>query len=84
MDTNWAPQSEIIDLGTPCSFKMLSMYNLANLSLPYVVRTSIKCATFVRRSIITHIESLPFGVLGSPLMKSMLMSSHFHSGMGSG
>jgi hypothetical protein len=31
-----------------------------------------------------HIESLPLGVLGSLLMKSILMSSHFHSGMDNG
>jgi hypothetical protein len=60
------------------------MYNLVNLSPPYVVRMGMKCATFVRRSTITHIKSLPFRVLESPLIKSMLMSFHFHSGMGSG
>jgi hypothetical protein len=84
LDTNCAPRSDIIDLCTPCSFRMLLTYNLANLSPPYVVRTGMKCVTFVRRPTITYTESLPLGVLGSPLTKSMLMSSHFHSGMGSG
>jgi hypothetical protein len=84
LDTNWAPRSDTIDLGTPSSFRMLSVYNLANLSPQYMVHTGMKCATFVRRSTNTHIELLPLGVLGSPLMKSMLMPSHFHSGRGSG
>jgi hypothetical protein len=73
-----------MDLGIPCNFKMLSMYNFANLSLPYVVHTGMKCASLVRKMIITHIESLPLGVLESPLIKSILMSSHFHSAMGNG
>ena len=44
----------------------------------------MKCATFVNRSTITHIELRPFGVLGNPTMKSMLISSHFHTGMCNG
>jgi hypothetical protein len=70
--------------GTPCNFRMLSICNFTNLSSPYVIRTGMKCVTLVRRSTITHIESLPLGVLGSPLMKSILISSHLHSGMGNG
>jgi hypothetical protein len=41
-------------------------------------------ATLVRQSIITQIESFPFCVRGSPVTKSMPISSHFHSGTGRG
>ena len=32
----------------------------------------------------THVESCPFCVLGSPTMKSMLISSHFYTGLSNG
>ena len=44
----------------------------------------IKCADFVYRSTITHIASWPFFVLGRPTMKSIVIWSHFHSGISSG
>jgi hypothetical protein len=69
-------------LGYSMQLQNVVNVQLRSLSLPYVVHTEMKCATLVRRPTITHIESLPLGVLGSPLMKSILMSSHFHSGMG--
>jgi hypothetical protein len=37
-----------------------------------------KWADLGSRSIITQIESLPFCVIGSPILKSILISSHFH------
>jgi hypothetical protein len=43
----------------------------------------MKCATLVKRSTITQMESFPFCVRGSPTMKSMLMSSHFQTGISS-
>ena len=46
-----------------------------------MVFTGKKWADFVRRSTITQIESYPFEVLGSPTMKSILISSHFHEGI---
>jgi hypothetical protein len=41
-----------------------------------------KWAILVSRSTITQIESYPFVVLGNPTIKSMLISSHFHVGIG--
>jgi hypothetical protein len=39
-------------------------------------------AIFVSQSMITQMESYPFTVLGNPTIKSMLISSHFHVGIG--
>jgi hypothetical protein len=44
----------------------------------------MKWATLVRQSIITQIESFPFYIGGSPVTKSMPISSHFYSGTGRG
>jgi hypothetical protein len=41
----------------------------------------MKWATFVKRSTITHIESYSAWVRGNPTIKSILISSHFHSGI---
>jgi hypothetical protein len=46
----------------------------------YVFLTDRKWADLVSRSMITHIESLPFWVIGSLVIKSILISSHFHLG----
>jgi hypothetical protein len=42
------------------------------------------CTNFVSRSIITHINSSLFFVLGKLVMKSIWISSHFHWGIGRG
>jgi hypothetical protein len=41
----------------------------------------MKQADLVKRSTMIHIELYPREVQGKPIMKSMQMSSHFHSGM---
>jgi hypothetical protein len=41
-------------------------------------------SSLVSLSMTTHMESCFWDVLGRPTMKSILMSSHFHDGMGSG
>jgi hypothetical protein len=41
----------------------------------------MKWADLVKRSTMTHIELYPCEVRGKPIMKSMQMFSHFHSGM---
>jgi hypothetical protein len=41
----------------------------------------MKWADLVKQSMTTHIELYPREVRGKPTMKSMQMSSHFHSGM---
>jgi hypothetical protein len=41
----------------------------------------MKWADLVKRSMMTHIELYPREVRGKPTMKSILMFSHFHSGI---
>jgi hypothetical protein len=48
----------------------------------YFTLTGRKWAILVSRSMITQMESKPFAVLGNPTMKSILISSHFHVGIG--
>jgi hypothetical protein len=48
----------------------------------YFTLTGRKWAIFVSRSMITQMESKPFAVLGNPTMKSILISSRFHVGIG--
>jgi hypothetical protein len=47
----------------------------------YIVDTDMKWADLVKWSTITHIELYPREVRGKPIMKSMKISSHLHSGM---
>jgi hypothetical protein len=44
----------------------------------------IKWVTLVNRSTMTHIESYPAWVWGNPTIKSIVISSHFHSRIFSG
>lgn len=79
--TNWVPRSEMMVFGTPCKHSMRSTYNSAYFLAGYTVLTGRKCADLVSLSTTTQMESYPFWVWGNPTMKSMLISSHFHSGM---
>src|SRR5207253_7692221 len=81
LDVNWVPLSDTIFLGTPCKHTILVIYNSASFGPWYVSLTGMKWATLVRRSTITHMESYPDWVRGNPTIKSMLISSHFHSGV---
>jgi hypothetical protein len=58
------------------------MYSSAYAINGYFTLTGRKWAIFVSRSMITQMESYPFAVLGNPTMKSILISSHFHVGIG--
>jgi hypothetical protein len=60
---------------------MCDMYNSAYCLTLYLVPTGMKWANFIRQSTITHIESCSHEVRGKPIIKSMQMSSHFHSGI---
>ena len=46
-----------------------------------VVLTGMKCATLVSLSVMTHMASFPCRDRGSPTIKSIPISSHFHSGI---
>jgi hypothetical protein len=58
------------------------MYNSTYVAIVYFTLTERKWAIFVSRSMITQIESYPLVVLGNPIIKSILISSHFHVGIG--
>jgi hypothetical protein len=58
---------------------MCAMYRSAYCLALYLVPTGMKWDDFIKWSTITHIESCPHEVRGRPIMKSMQMSSHFHS-----
>src|SRR3954465_14040250 len=53
----------------------LKQYRISGLT---VFHTGMKCATLVSRSTMTQIESGLLLDLGSPVMKSMPICSHFH------
>ena len=44
----------------------------------------MKCPIFYNLSMTTKMESFLFLLLGRPVIKSILITSHFHSGMGNG
>jgi hypothetical protein len=73
--------STTIFLGTLCKHTILDMYSFASLALELFIFTGMKWATFVKRSTMTQIESYPAWVHGNPTMKSIPVSSHFHSGI---
>src|SRR6187455_2558107 len=79
---NCGPRSDTMVFGTPCKLRIRAMYNSAYVATVYFTLTGRKWATFVSRLTITQIESYPFAVLGNPTIKSMLISSHFHVGIG--
>ena len=49
----------------------------------YVVFIGKKCADLVRRSTIIQMALQPLGEFSNPTTKSIVMCSHFHSGIGS-
>ncbi|GKF23761.1 hypothetical protein Tco_0076083, partial [Tanacetum coccineum] len=56
-------------------------YNLANLSNGSLSLIGMKCVDFVCRSTITQMVSKPCDDLGSLAIKSIVILSHFHSGI---
>jgi len=78
LDVNLGSRSDTIDTGTPWSLITSFTYNLANLSMKYVIYMGKNKVKFVTRSTITLLP------LGNPITKSMIMSFHFHSGISNG
>ena len=81
-DVKTEPRSDTIVSRTPCNLIISWMKILAYISAVWVILTGKKCADLVNLSTITQIESFPSFDLGNPIMKSMEISAHFHSGMG--
>lgn len=72
-----------MDCGMPCSLKMLSRKSLAKEDVVYKCARGTKCAYLLNLSMKAMITLLPLDV-GSPSMKSMLMSTQNWLGMGNG
>jgi len=68
--------------GIPCSLTTSLMYNFASYSAIKVTLGAKKWAALVRRSTTTQIASWCLLVLGNPTIESMVICSHFHTGMG--
>ena len=75
---------EIIALGNPCNLKISFMKIFAMASALYVDLTAIKCDSFVNLSTKNMMESCCLIIIGNPVIKSMEMTSYFHSGIGKG
>ena len=69
---------------TPCSRTVYLTKTWATSAAVAVVLRGMKCATLVSLSTTTKIESNPSETLGNPVKKSMLMHSHFISGISRG
>jgi hypothetical protein len=80
-EVNLGSRFETIDTGTPCNLTTLFTYNFANLSTESVIFIDKKSIYLVNRSTMNQTSSLPPFPLGNPDTKSMVIFSHFHSGI---
>lgn len=84
IDRNFVSLSEVILLGTPC-IRTTSLKNkFATRFVSKVFLQAMKWAIFENLSTTTNMESQPFWILGSPLIKSMDTSTHGFSSVGKG
>ena len=79
LEVNFASLSDTIFFGTPCNLPTSQMNTCATSLAENVEFTGMKYATFVNLCTITMMESCCLIVLDNPVMKSMEMTSHFHS-----
>jgi hypothetical protein len=83
-EVNFASLSDIISLGIPCSLNIYFM-KILEISISLQVEfTGMKWASLLNLSTTTMMASFCLVVLGSPVIKSMEMVSHFHYGIGRG
>ncbi|GJU24434.1 synaptobrevin, WD40/YVTN repeat-like-containing domain protein, partial [Tanacetum coccineum] len=78
LDVKRLSRFEMMDIGTPCRETISFIYNLVRVSILSVSLVGIKCVDLVRRSTMTQIVSCLLDVLGSLVMKSIVILSHFH------
>ena len=76
--------SEIFALGNLCNLKISFMKFFVMALALYVDLTDVKFYAFVNLSTTTMMESCCLIVIGNPVIESMEMTSHFHSGIGKG
>lgn len=75
---------DIITFGTSCSLTISLIYSSANDSSEVFTRMAKKWVDLINLSIITHMASCFFRVWGKPMIKSVIISSHFHSSISYG
>jgi hypothetical protein len=83
-DVNFGCLLDTIVLAIPCNQAIYFRFISTMLDSLRVIFTGIKWVALVSLSTTTMIESCYFLVLGSLLIKSIVTTSHFHSGMGNG
>ena len=69
-----------MEIGTPRRLTISFKYNFACVFISLVSLMGRKCVDLVRRSTMTHMVSYPVDVLGSLVMKSIVIHSYFHIG----
>ena len=81
-DMNRGSRSNAIDIDTPWSLTISSIYSFVNLFGENVLWIARKCADLVSLSIITQMASWSVWARGKPMVKSIVVYTHFHSDMG--
>src|SRR5713101_2145119 len=84
LEVNLTSLSKTIAFGNPCNLKISFMKIFAMSSVLCVDLTGIKCDAFVNLSTTTLIELSCLQYIGKCVMKSMEITSHFHSVTGKG
>ena len=82
LEASLVSRSDTIERGTPCNCTIFLMYSSANCSTLKVAFIANKCADLVSRSTITQKGLDNLRVRGVRIMKSIVMCSHFQTGMG--
>ena len=84
LEVRFVSLSDITIFGIPYNLKIYFI-NISTMLMDLMVYlTSMKCVPLVNLSSTTIIESFCLLVLGKPMMKSMVITSHFHSRIGKG
>ena len=84
LEVNLVSLSKVNSLGNPYNLKISFMNIFAMESALYVDLTGIKRDAFVNLSTTTMMESCCLIVIQNPVIKSMEITSHFHSRTGKG
>jgi len=83
-EMNLLSLSDIMISGIPCNLTISLMYRLDSYYEVWVVLRAKKWVVLVRPSITTQIASCCLIVLDRPIMKSIVICSHFHTSIGRG
>jgi hypothetical protein len=84
LEVSFVSLLDMISFGIPCSLNISFMNMLAMYISLQVDLTGIKRADLLNLSTTTMMASFYLVDVGNPVMKSMEMVSHFHSGIGRG